>query len=283
MLGSESVGDTVPVSELGKAITDNSGGYAIAASTVPADGTNLQVESADTSYFYTGDGSGATQTTNLQMPPDAPASLTNPSTPSYCGPYTYIHGYGPQTSNVGATFSRVDGIAMHFEYSNSQQSLLGVGYSTSGDWGSFKWNGTNSSSSTSSESYDWAHDVSGRIYQTQFVYHEFRQLCSPDSWHYYAKSVSYAGGATALGSQTPPNATWCVTQQAGSSFTKDSSSAWTFGEGVDIYPSIGVSLSAETGYSSRAVLKYDFSQARSLCGTSAFPGGTPKMLVAGAP
>jgi hypothetical protein len=271
------------VSELGEAITDNSGGYAIAASTAPADGTNLQVESADASYFYTCDGSGATQTTNLQMPPDAPSSLTKPSTPSYCGPVEYIHGYSPQTTNVGATFSRVDDVAMHFEYSNSQQSLLGVGFSSSGDWGSSKWDGTNSSSSTSSESYAWAHDVSGRIYQTQFIYHEFRQLCSPDSRHYWAKSVPYAGGATTLGSQTPLNATRCVTQQAGSSFTKDSSSAWTFGGGVGTYPAIGVDLSAETGYSTRAVLKYHFSQARRLCGKSAFPGGTPKMLVAGVP
>jgi hypothetical protein len=165
---------------------------------------------------------------------------------------------------------------MNFTYGNGQNSSLGVAVSSSGSYGSWSGSGTYSISSTSSESFPAFSGATSHRYRTEFVYEKYLVECDG----FQTQPKSFAGGATTTGT-SPPSAGYCVVQAAGSTFRKSSSSAYTFSGGVGITSAIGINLSAHTGYNASAELTYHFTQRRDLCGTSGYPGGTPRRIVAG--
>jgi len=119
--------------------------------------------------------------------------------------------------------------------------------------------------------------ASSQNYRTEFVYKLFEITCGGG---FQTNSTSYAGGATTA-KTTAPKAVFCVEQQAGTTFTKSHTSAFTFAGGVSITKAIGVNLSTQTGYDSNASLAYHFSKTHDVCGTNDYPGGTPRRIVAG--
>lgn len=219
----------------------------------------------------------APQTAKLRlMPARAMPSSATPDRNPQCGAMAEIHSYGPRTTTVGTTYSHVPGVSMHFTYGSGQSSSLGVAVSGSGTDGSWSASGTHSISSDSSESFPTFSGATSNHERTEFVYKEFTVECAG----FQTQATSFAGGATTT-TATPPSAGFCVTQGVGTSFTKHSSSAFTFTGGVSMSGPLGVDLSAQTGYSTSAELTYGFTQRRDLCGTDGFPGGTPKRLIAG--
>lgn len=86
--------------------------------------------------------------------------------------------------------------------------------------------------------------------------------------------------STSYGSATAPTASYCASQVAGATITKQSTAALTWSNGLNIDYYLGIDLSTQTGYTSTAKLTFKFNAARRLCGTHDSPGGTPRRLVA---
>jgi hypothetical protein len=188
----------------------------------------------------------APQTANLRL---MPASVIPRSRHIQCGQLHEVHSYGARTTTVGATYSHVPGVRMHFTYGNGQSSSLGVGVSSSGADGTWSQSGTHSVSSDSSESFPTFSGATSKQDRTEFVYKEFRVECGG----LQTQATSFAGGATTAAT-SPPSAGFCVTQAVGTTFTKHSTSAYTFTGGVSLSGPLGINLSVQTGYSSRAEL-----------------------------
>ena len=179
---------------------------------------------------------------------------------------------------VAGTYSTTGHTREFFSSSQGQSSNLGVGQSSSGDRGTFTGAGTASFSASSGEDFRPHGGHASVLYGTQFVHSEFGFSCSHGFSEYQTKPTDYAGGARSVKSKAP-SARFCVFQQRGSTFRKNTTSAFTFSAGYTI-PVINVTLSAQTGYDSQGELTYSFSRAGQLCGTNALPGQTPKRLVA---
>lgn len=194
---------------------------------------------------------------------------------------TYQADYGPRWVRVGQLYSTAtSGFSASFAYSTSATSSLGVGYSLTGAYGSFSQSGTTSNSSTASVGFGALNTSGGRGYSTQFRYGRYYGTgCSPSNVFYYqARSTGFVSGASTA-SLTVPSAGYCTSYGAGSSFTKSTTNAVTWSDGVNITSVIGVNLSAKTGYSTTAKASFSFSSARRLCGTSDYPGGSPSRFV----
>jgi hypothetical protein len=201
-------------------------------------------------------------------------------TPVPCG-WIYLKRLGTHWVSVGVTYSKVTGVTQHFVYRVDQSSSLGVADSPSGRAGSFSQAGTDSMSSSTTESYRPRHGVQGRRYRSKFVEREYGYSCSHGIITYQTRTTGYAGGAIS-DSWPAPAAHHCVPQEAGSHFVKDTTAAYTWSAGFSI-PALGTSLSAQTGYDHSAEITYYFRVKRSLCGTNADPGGPAKLIVAGNP
>jgi hypothetical protein len=298
-------GQRVPVKQVGSAVTTASGQYTIAIqslaslrSAAAADGTvNLEVMSAagagagafsfsrrlaptaDGTVLDTPASTGVTQVAaaeavNLRV---TAAAVTDAPAVVPCG-WVYLKNYGPRWAVVGATFARTGGVTQSFSYGRGQSSSLGVGLSQSGKYGTFSESGTASASSSTQEDYPTFGGNTSVRYETKFIYGEYGYSCSHGYLRYETRPTGYAGGATYV-KTTAPSAGYCVYQARGTTFTRSSSSAYTFTAGLNV-SAVGVNLSSETGYDSSATVRYHFSASHHLCGTGGYPGGTPRRLVA---
>ena len=185
---------------------------------------------------------------------------------------------GPKIVTVGEAYVS-NGTTVDFGYTTGSNSSLGVAFDGGGG---FKADGTSSVSSTSSVDFAPYSGTGGVQFRTQFVYKKFRAQCTGSEATYTVRATSYAGGTypKPIAASSTPSASKCVVQKAKSVFTTNTSSATTFSAGVGISSDIGINLSSHTGYSKNAQLKFSFSKDSHLCGTSDYPGGTPKRLVA---
>lgn len=195
--------------------------------------------------------------------------------------------YSPRTTLVGQHGSSSSYATGDFTYTSGATSTLGVGVSSSGSYGSFKSSGTNSKSSTGSQGYAARAGKGYWGYRTLFKVSKFRYYCAyPGAAgvsFYETRSTGWASGATTAiwGSSQLPSATKCTPQEAGADFTKSTSTAITWSNGLDTSGVIGLDLSARTGYETDAKIFFDFPTVdQRLCGTADYPGGTPRVLVA---
>src|ERR1022692_56825 len=196
-----------------------------------------------------------------------------------CGSTYLIKTYRPRWVIVGATYSKVPGVVMNFTYGRGQNSSLGVGLSATSETSGFSENGTYSISTDASEQWPSQRNVRSTQYKTEFTYGLFGVVCRG----FQTSPIEWDGGAT-IAKTGPPRATYCVQQLAGSTFTKNTTAAFTFTSGVNIAQIIGIDLSAQTGYDSNARLVYTFKVTRQLCGPNGPPGSHhPSRLVAGLP
>lgn len=195
---------------------------------------------------------------------------------------TKVGNAGDYWTNVAAAYSS-KGATMKFTYKNGQKSSLGVGVSSSGNRGSYSVSGSSSVKSTATLVYP-AQD-NWRAWQTQFRYSKFKNQCV-NAWagiistSYQVRPVKFLGGTKVVKQSSYPTANHCTSYAAGSEFILDRTTAYKFGAGVLTGPGIGVNLTASTGYSTTASVKYVFSSAKKLCGTHDVPVGSPKRLVA---
>src|SRR5690606_24655421 len=173
---------------------------------------------------------------------------------------------------------------MGLTYKQGQSSSLGVGLSASGAAGSFSVGGTSSVSSNASITYP--DQTNWKAWQTQFQYAKFHFTCKEittgylHASEYSARPVSFVGGTKIVQQSSYPTANYCTSYVAGSSLKKDSTLAYKYSGGVLSSGTLGVNLTAQTGYDSGASVTFKFQSNKKLCGTDAYPTGNAKMLVA---
>ena len=190
---------------------------------------------------------------------------------------------GPKWVTVGQTSATTGGHTQRLIFTKAAESALGVGFSTTGDYGTYKASGTQSWKSTSSVSFP-AHSTAGtRLMQTQYTYG--RVLCTvpvTQAKYYRVVPLRYDSGSRTV-SATTPSATHCTTFEAGSKWEKDTTTAVTYSNGVEVGKAIGLDLSARTGWSSNLRNEFTFSSKRQLCGAKSTPPNNSGQLVVKAP
>lgn len=194
-----------------------------------------------------------------------------------------ITNYPTTKTVVGETYSNTAGVTASFKYSQSASSTLGVGVSGTGVLGTFKASGTTGQSASSTVTFPSLSGSGNRLYETYFYYKKFKETCaatttSTSEW--YDQATSWSGGAATEAPVSAINATNCVSQAAGSTFTKEATDARTESAGVSTLKDIGINLSSKTGFSTTSSVKYAFSAKHQLCGLNGYPANSPGALQA---
>jgi hypothetical protein len=211
---------------------------------------------------------------NLEIIPAIP----NPG----CGSVKYIKDMGNVITDVAQTYSTYDYVREYFQYSQGQSSTLGVGISSTGSNGTWSLDGTQSSSTTSSgtQDYVWIFGQQNDRWQTEFRWGKFSQECTNQIgqtyYNYYLLPRYWGGGGpytTKVGGV--PSTPYCVPELSSETYTKNNSTATTFGIGFSL---VGFNASAQTGYSTAAEVQFHFQRKGYLCGRNQDPGGAPGFM-----
>ena len=310
-------GQRVPLKVLGEQTT-STGQYALSVNpaTLPGGIVNMEVAAfgggAMTARSFTRWRVAAAGTTVLAMPfgparmaPQVANMRLRPAAPdSPCGAVVFgslvfKRNVGKKWVVVGGTFSRVANITANFAYVNGQRSSLGVGLSADATFKKFHQSGEfgisqdseSQSQSQSGSIFPAFHGVGSQDHRTMFRYGLYRWFCTGPrgggGWANWQTQVTdSAGGTSSPRASSAFRTPYCVPYQAGSKFTLDTTSAYTFGQGVSISDFIGINLSSQTGYDTRAELSYKVTgkNGRLICGKNNNPGGVhppPQLVVAG--
>ncbi len=201
--------------------------------------------------------------------------------PQACGT-TYVESLGNRTTYVGSNHSTTSsGFTNTFSYTTGGTATLGVGTTSGG--GGWKLGGTSSKASESTTTWPKQASAGHKVRATHFAYGKYRiELCSSGVVWYEARPRYHYGGAATYSAATPPSS-YCATYPAGSTFTKQSTSAVTWSAGVKIASKIGIDLTSRGGYSSTVKNSFTFANRKRLCGEWAGPGGTSGRLTVKAP
>lgn len=174
---------------------------------------------------------------------------------------------------VGLARSDTPGATVDFSYGRNQDSTLGVGVSTTGKWGTWSASGTQTDSSSGTVNFAPVTDAN-RLMKTRFVYRDrLETICFPRGGCYArhtARPVYWEGGAITA-KAGPFSTPYCVPYQAGAGQVLSRQRAITWSNGVSLGDSIGLNLSAQTGYANNASLHIKFRKRGRLCGQLATP------------
>jgi hypothetical protein len=195
-------------------------------------------------------------------------------------------GLGNRLDLITQTYSTTSGIYMNAVYNSGSSSTLGIGFSTSGTYGSYSQSGKTSKSSTATQTFQQKTGAHSWFFDSYFRYGKYVIYCD---WgfgsyidHLEVRPTSYAGGThyREVGGWTVQSK-YCVPESIGASFTKNSTQAQEWSDGLDIDALIGIDLSTVTGYTSSTSVKFSFTANRRLCGYADVPAGPgPRRLEA---
>ena len=157
------------------------------------------------------------------------------SIPSNC---SIVTNYGARSVYVGQTSSTVSGA----------DSTLGMGYSLTGNAGTWSQSGTSVASSSSTTNFPASSASGSNLMVTKFTFAKVRCYAGVvPTFYYQVRPTDFYGGATTL-STTTPSATYCAPYSAGSGFSRTTSNAVTYTNGVQVSAVIGINLTAQTGF-----------------------------------
>jgi hypothetical protein len=168
-------------------------------------------------------------------------------------------------------------------YRAGSDSTVGVGYSLTGQLGSWSQSGTMSTWSTQTENFPAQGHNSSKTYQTYFGWKRWNTVCMERGayWSYHqARAYEYQGGQV-LWSAIPPAAGYCLRYPAGGGVTRESGTAWTHTTGVRLASVLGIDLSSRTGFDSATKVTYAFTAKGRLCGTNSYPGSAQRVVAKG--
>jgi hypothetical protein len=163
------------------------------------------------------------------------------------------------------------------QYLNGATSSIGVGFSASGDYGSFEAGGTSTISSTTEVNFPTQAQNRLTVFRTTFGWKLFELTCFAypygpwASAGFEARAVEFQGGTQQYTAATAPTATYCTSYLKGSSFSKDTATAIQFSNGAKIGAFIGIDLSTRTGFNTNTKIRFTFVNAGRLCGTNGYP------------
>ncbi|MFJ9313874.1 hypothetical protein ACIRN4_06740 [Pimelobacter simplex] len=205
---------------------------------------------------------------------------------------TVARDLGQRITEVNAAGVGWSGATTDFEYVDGATSTLGVGVSVTGAAGSWSAGGSATWQKEVDSTSAVGFPVKSTGYwhrRTYFRYKSYKIECWYSAYgvvnrtvRFEARPSNFVGGASTVGTGTPPTPPRanCAPQEVGSKFTRSSSTAITWSNGVSLKNVLGIDLSSRTGYTTRAKIKFDYKQAGWICGTHGDPGATPRTLVA---
>jgi hypothetical protein len=163
------------------------------------------------------------------------------------------------------------------QYLSGATSTIGVGFSASGDYGSYEAGGTSTVSSSTEVNFPTQGQNRRTVFRTTFGWKLFELSCFAypygpwTSAGFEARAVEFQGGTQQYTAASAPSATYCTSYLAGSSFSKDTATAIQFSNGAKIGAFIGIDLSTRTGFNTNTKIRFTFINAGRLCGTNAYP------------
>ncbi len=313
------IGQQVPRTLLGTAVTSSTGTYsitpanvsALAASASSSGIVNLEVDAyyqkKEAAFFFprqlVTSGSGMalavpSQASIAQLTPQAanltirgvqaPAAGTPQASPSPdffgCAGSTPTATWNNQGVNLGGEWSYVDSVWMNFTYEAGSSSTLGVALNQAGV-GGWTASGTYTIGAGSVQNWPQENVRNGYNRKSNFTYTEYVDSCGNHQTHV----TNWDGGnpTTIVGFLPAGN---CEPEQVTApkpTLILNNTVAWTYSTGVSIADKIGINLSAQTGYTQTASESYTFTDTahqRYLCGKTGPPNGTnpgPGYVVAG--
>jgi hypothetical protein len=289
VLSALKIGQKVPWVLVGTGKADASGQYSISlpvTKLAPEESygvVNLEADTPSAVAFFpvavtrnSGDAYlPSTHVANLDATPGSPEF------PGCAGDgWNYIKNLGKHEATVGETYVLTSHATQQFTYMQGQSSSIEIGSSNSGAAGSFHAVGTQSWSSSLTETWP-AYGANRSVwYQTEFNFGEY--TCRILGYTFYMDIVNgWAGGATIKKPTSIPStpSKYCVHQAPGTSAKSNNSHAVTWSAGLGIGTGLRFSASVQTGYDTSAQVRYHFTALRHLCGWKSDPGGTPLQLV----
>lgn len=158
-----------------------------------------------------------------------------------------------------------------FVYLSGSSSTVGVGYSTSGNYGTWSLSGTTTKSSTFTENFPLQGTYRSKRFITNFGWRKYRNWCTQPSYVYYqTKPYAFQGGQS-ITNGSPPSAVNCVSYVPGGSTIKDTGTAVTWSAGVEISYYIGIDLTSRTGFNTQTKLTFNWVDYGQLCGSNDYP------------
>jgi hypothetical protein len=162
-----------------------------------------------------------------------------------------------------------------FSYMVNASNTIGVGYSVSGNYGSFSQSGTVGTTATVTAQYPVA--TAGQLMvtrtswkYTKFAIYNFYEFYGCLLDYYSVRPVQYWGANDYFFIGSLPFAPQgCAYQGAGMVITKDSGTAVTFSDGIALSAYIGISVSSQTGFTQNTKIQFTFGPPGYLCGDTA--------------
>ena len=196
----------------------------------------------------------------------------------------FVKDLGMRNVTVAYAYAVPGAATVEFTYKKGATSALGIAGSVSGKYGTFKASGTTSTAANAEQGFP---KVSGyKELITKFRYGMWKVQCSGYPHGEFVKYTvgpkNFEGGGIIKKVKAPPatKSTNCVPQPKNGRYRQDKTTAYENAVGASLSPVIGINLSARTGYSTKASLRFEWKRAGKLCGTNASPGKNPKRLVA---
>ena len=206
----------------------------------------------------------------------APASGSDVS-PDY-GPScdtTLLQVFGNRKITTGAVFITTAGHG-HVTYESSTTSTFGNAISASGAKGSFKLNGYSSQSNGSGDSVkitDPTHNGwTATLDWTYWNFGEYHTKCpngGDNVW--YTSPREFAGGEGYGAAGSVPLMEYCAPLRHNVGFERKSLKNHTYVHGVDFAAILGISTSSTTGYSATSRIFYVSSSNTSVCAERGYP------------
>jgi hypothetical protein len=317
VLASMDEGETVHLTPLGKALTDENGEFelriddpAAAERLADDDGTvtfEVQGWSDDSLASYTfsteldetGGSVDIASTDDVEVVAqrlDATAEVPTEigsvfDKTDVCGA-TKLASYLDVDTIVGRMYATTTGIASYFSLKAGVDTTLGIGVSVSGKYGSYKQSGT--SKVEINDTYTWGKKSlsGGRQFKTDFTYAKYSNWCYPlaggasqkSIYSYSVRPIKWEGGGF-YGTETAPaiGSGNCRPFADNSTQQRTTSTATTTSRGVKLTKFVGLDLSSQVGYSAGAVARiYNTSAVeKSICGTNGVPTSPGRYLARG--
>jgi hypothetical protein len=183
--------------------------------------------------------------------------------------WTETSDLGPKWTTVAGLWSTISPMDKYLTYTTGASSSVSIGVSiNAGPWATGTAGNTTVTSDAGSQGFPDLKGINSALGQTKME-EGFFQTCQISS---EVSTFPYAvdGGDKWIGN-SPPQATYCVSELANSKVTVNRTQAFTFSDGLDLQDTYGISLAATTGYSSTASIEYDFPDADYACGTASYP------------
>ena len=186
---------------------------------------------------------------------------------------TVIATYNQRIGIVGEAYAGPHSTA-DFQYKNGSSSTLGVAFDAAGGAISYSFNGTATTSSTSTIDYPTLAANGMRVFQTTFQYKKFSSSCIAGLiWVYvgdFVRPTAFQGGVSTYNAAGAPTATNCSNiSVVPTTITKETAGAVTFTNGIKLSSVIGIDLSSKTGFTTSTKIVHKFTSAGKLCGSNA--------------